>query len=180
MRKDVKQCSRACVICLENKRATKKREPLKPIELNVAEPRRMIATDIAVLPWSADRYRYILIIVDLFSKFVEVVAMQDQTAEFVRNAIETGWVYRYGVPDVLLSDQGRNVDGEVIRQMCTYFGIEKRHSSPYHPQGDGQVERTVEIVKQALRCLLSKRKLDKTVWPEYLAGSGPQREFTEE
>ena len=66
MRKDVEQCCRACVICLENKRATKKREPLKPIELDVAEPRRMIATDIAVLPWSADGCRYILIIVDLF------------------------------------------------------------------------------------------------------------------
>ena len=129
---------RACVICRENKRATKKREPLKPIELDVAEPRRMIATDIGVLAWSADGYRYILNIVDLFSKIVEIVAMQDQIYESVRNAIETGWSYRYGVPDVLLSDQGRNVDEEVIRQMCTFFGINKRHFSPYHPQGDGQ------------------------------------------
>ena len=72
------------------------------------------------------------------------------------------------VPDILLSNQGRNVDGEVIRQMCIYFGIEKRHSSPYHPQRDGQVERTVEIVKQALRCLPSERRLDKTVWPNIL------------
>ena len=117
------------MVCLENKRAVKRKEPLKPIVGDALEPRRMIAADIAVLPWSADGYRYILIIVDLFSKFVELAAMRDQTAESVRRAIETGWLYRYGVPDVLLTDQGRNVDGEEVKSMCAKFGIEKRHSS---------------------------------------------------
>ena len=66
MKKDVEECCKACMVCLENKRVVKRKEPLKPIVGDVLEPRRMIAADIAVLPWSADGYRYILIIVDLF------------------------------------------------------------------------------------------------------------------
>ena len=79
-----------------------------------------------------------------------------------------GWVYRYGVPDTLLTDQGRNVDGECVLEMCASYGIEKRHPAPYHPQSDGQAERAVESVKQSLRCFLEDRNLDRTNWPSVL------------
>ena len=85
MRKDVEQCCRMCIVCLENKRTVKRREPLKPFVLDSPKPRRAIAADIAVLPWGAEGYRYMLIVIDLFSKFVEIVAMRDQTAESVRS-----------------------------------------------------------------------------------------------
>ena len=168
MRKNVEQCCRECIVCLENKRAIKKREPLKPIVLDNPEPRRAIAADIAVQLWGAEGYRYMLIVIDLFSKFVEIVAMRDQTAESVCSALLNGWIYRYGVPDMLLTDQGRNVDGEAVRKMCARFGINKKHSSAYHPQGDGQAERAVESVKQALRCFLVDQNLVKTSWPSVL------------
>ena len=109
-----------------------------------------------------------LIIIDLFSKFVEIVAMRDQTAESVCSALLNGWIYRNRVPDMLLRDQGRNVDGEAVRKMCAGFGINKKHSSAYHPQGDGQAERAVESVKQALRCFLVDHNLVKTSWPSVL------------
>ena len=125
MKKDVEHCCRACVVCLENKRSTKKKEPLKPIILDRPEPTRAIAADIAVLPWGAEGYRYMLIIVDLFSKFVEIVAMRDQTAESVRSGLENWWLYRYGMPDSLLTDQGRNVDGECIREMCEIWDTQE-------------------------------------------------------
>ena len=74
----------------------------------------------------------------------------------------------YGIPDSLLTDQGRNVDGECIREMCAKFGIDKKHSSAYHPQGDGQAERAIENVKQAVRSFFAEHKLDKTNWPGVL------------
>ena len=52
--------------------------------------------------------------------------------------------------------------------MCASYGSDKRHSAPYHPQGDGQVERALESVKQYLRCFLADRNLDKTNWPSVL------------
>ena len=56
--------------------------------------------DIATLPWSYEGYRNMLIIVNLFSKYMEVVIMRDLTGESLRRAVEQGWVYRYGIPDV--------------------------------------------------------------------------------
>ena len=94
----------------------------------------MIATDIATLPWSSGGHRYVLMIVDLFSKYIEAVAMRDQTAESVEEALMIGWIHRHRIPKVLLIDQGRNVDGKAIRELCSKYGIVKKRSSPYHRQ----------------------------------------------
>ena len=73
---------------------------------------------IATLPWSSRGHRYVPMIVDLFSKYIEAVAMHDQTAESVEEALMIEWIYRHGIPKVLLNDQGRNVDGKAIRELC--------------------------------------------------------------
>ena len=69
------------------------------------------------------------------------------------------------LPQVLISDQGRNVDGTMVREVCEELGIEKRRSSPYHPEGNGQADRTVQTFKQCMRCMLEERKIEKTDWP---------------
>ena len=67
--------------------------------------------------------------------------MINQEAETITNAIMTGSVYRHGPPRIFTSDQAPNVDREKVRALLEKLGVEKRHSSPYHPQGDGQAER---------------------------------------
>ena len=76
----------------------------------------------------------------------------------------TGSVYRHGPPRIFTSDQALNVDGEKVRALLEKLGVEKRHSSPYHPQGDGQAERGVRNVTQIMRCLLSERNIGKNDW----------------
>ena len=98
--------------------------------------------------------------VDLFSHCIELAPLEDQTAEFKR-----AWIYRgHGVPKVLLTDQGPNVDGRKVREMCRQLGIEKRHTTAYHPQADGMAERGIGAVKQTLRCLLLDRKMEPASW----------------
>ena len=67
--------------------------------------------------------------------------MKDQEAVTVAKALEYGWFNRYGYPSALLSDQGRNVDGVLVKELCAKYGITKLHSSAYHPEGDGEAER---------------------------------------
>ena len=86
-------------------------------------------------------------------------------ATSVAKALEQGWFLRHGYPLAVLSDQGRNVDGTLINTLCEKLGIAKLRSSPYHPQGDGQAERSVETFKQAMRCLLAERRISETDWP---------------
>ena len=80
----------------------------------------------------------------------------------------------HGIPSVLISDQGKNVDGEGFREMCRKYGIKKCHTSPYNPVPDGMAERQIGHVKQVIRCLLMERSLEEGSWPTLL----PEVTFT--
>ena len=165
--RDVQRYCKRCLVCQRNKPKNQIKEPLEPIE--IAEgPRHAIAFDVATLPWSSDSHRYFLLMTDLFAKYVEIYPMADQTAESICKGLLHGWIHRHGPPAIMLSDQGANVDGKTVRGMLDKFGIEKRRSSPYHPEGDGQAERGIQTVKQVMRCTLEDRCIEKDDWPSIL------------
>ena len=144
----VRACECRCSICLENKRSRTHKQPLTPIKTQYQFPRAAIAYDIATLPWSRGNYRYVPIIVDMFSKYYEAVAIQDQEASTILAALESGWFYSQGYPISLLLDQGRNVDGLLVREMCRKLGIRKLHSSPYHSQRDVETESCIQCLNR--------------------------------
>ena len=76
--------------------------------------------------------------------------MKNQEASTIKDALINQWIYRHGNPKIAVSDQASNIDGEVVSVLCTELGIEKRRSSPYHPEGDGQAERSVQTAKAIL------------------------------
>ena len=74
-------------------------------------------------------YMYILLIVNIFSHYVESIPLKDQTATSIVNAFMEGWAYRgHGVPNIMLTDQGKNVDGLAVHELCHDLGITKRHT----------------------------------------------------
>ena len=157
-----------CVVCSANKRSYQPEVEMQPYEIGDLAPRKTVAMDVGTLPWSASGYRYFLVVVDLFSRYAEFIPMKDQTANSVLKAFMTGWVYSHGLPEILITDQARNMDGESVRSFCSDFNIKKRRSSPYHPEGNGLTERCVQSAKQLLRCLLAERKMQTTEWPEVM------------
>ena len=75
--------------------------------------------------------RYFLLIVELFSHYAEAIPLKGQTATSIVNAFMEGWVYRgYGVPNIMLTDQGKKVDGLAVHELCLDLGITKRHTTP--------------------------------------------------
>ena len=74
----------------------------------------------------------------------------------------------HGVANFLLTDQGSNVDGDVIRQICDKFGIEKRRTSAYHSQGNGFAERSIRNVKEVFRTHLLSNNLHQNKWRSIL------------
>ena len=97
------------------KRLYSPKQPLSPIKLNYELPRAIIGCDVATLPWTKDGFRYVLIIVHLVAKYMEAVPMRNQTAQSIVQALESGWILRFGYPALNLSDQGPNVDGHLVR-----------------------------------------------------------------
>ena len=101
MYSDVEATCRIVLFAWRIKSSTRK-QPLNSIKPKWEFPRSMVAFDIATLPWSRDGFRYVLIMVDLFSKYVEAVPMKDQTAQSVTEALESGWFLRHGYPLAVL------------------------------------------------------------------------------
>ena len=102
-----------CQVCIQNKTSRSAKEPLQSYELDDVKPRSIVAFDVTTLPWATQQHRYFSVIADLFSKYLELVAMKDQHGSTIKSAILDAWVQRHGRPNIAVSDQARDVDGEV-------------------------------------------------------------------
>ena len=104
----------------------------------------------------------------MHSRYIEIAPMKDQEAPTIKAALLQHWIYRHGKFQTALSDQARNVHGSTVWKLCEQLNIEKKHSSPYHPEGDGMAERAIGTVKTTIRCVLQEENVSKYRWPDVL------------
>ena len=75
------------------------------------------------------------------------------------------WVFKYGPPKTLLSDNGSNFASKLFQRMCSYIGVANMYTSTYHPQTNGQVERYNRTILAMLRNYVNEHQDD---WDEYV------------
>ena len=78
---------------------------------------------------------------DYFTRWVEAYPIPNQEAVTVANKLIKEFFFRFSLPDQLHSDQGRQFESTLISEICKLLQINKTRTTPYHPQGDGLVER---------------------------------------
>ena len=101
-----------------------------------------IALDIlGPLPSTDDGNKYILVVADYYTKFVEAYAIRDEQAHTVAQKLVEEFICRYGVPNEIHSDQGRNFESNLFKEVCKLLGVRKTRTTPYNPKSDGMVER---------------------------------------
>ena len=71
---------------------------------------------------------------------MEVEAIADKKASTIVNSLYK-FIADHGVPEVIITDQGREFCNELNDAVCSDYGIEHRIASPYHPQTGGHTER---------------------------------------
>lgn len=105
---DVKDWIQSCEVCQK----VKARKSIGHLQVhNVGQPWERVAIDVAgPFPRSHNGSKYILVVMDYFSKWVEVYPMPNQEAPTVAQALIENWISRYGVPIELHSDQGTNFE----------------------------------------------------------------------
>ena len=110
-----------------------------------------IAIDVlGPLPVSTTGNKYLLIVQDYFTKWVEAYPLPNQEAVSVAEVLIQHFISRFGVPMSLHSDQGRNFESAVFAEMCDLLGIDKTRTTPLHPQSDGMVERFNRTIEAQL------------------------------
>ncbi len=123
----------------------------------MTEPFESVAVDlVGPLPKGKGGCRFLLTYVCMATRWPEAVALRSVTAKAVAEGL---WCIfsRTAIPEVLLSDQGSQFCGRVVRQLCQLLGVDKIRTSPYHPQTNGIVERMHGTLKGVLgRCIDEK------------------------
>ena len=91
-----------------------------------------------------------VVVVDAYSKFPEVVKMTTTTAGTTITALRDIFS-RHGLPEILVSDNGSQFTSREFEKFCVNNGIVHRTSAAYKPFTNGQAERVVQILKSAIK-----------------------------
>ncbi|PAA77512.1 hypothetical protein BOX15_Mlig028235g4 [Macrostomum lignano] len=156
---------KTCTECQTRKKyGPKPRAPLEPeVSSYMGEK---VHTDFAG-PFNATARgnKYLLLMVDHFTGWLEVKALRDCTAESTAWALYTEWITRHGAPEAFISDRGTSFTAELVKSLTENFRIDLRHTTSYHPQANGRCERMVRVVKDGIRLAQSELSL---AWDEVL------------
>ena len=111
-------------------------------------------------------YRYILGVIDYFSKYICLIPMKTITAEEVIKKLWIHWISKFGIPERIHSDRGTNFTSNLFVEHCRALGIEKTHTSPYYPQSNGLTERLFKTIKPMISAVMEERNI--LDWSEVL------------
>ena len=120
-----------------------------------------IAIDImGPLPVSKNGNQYLLVTMDYFSKWPEVYPLPNQEARTVAIVLVREFFCRFGIPMELHSDQGRNFESLLMKEVCAILGIHKTRTTPYYPRSDGMVERFNRTLAAQLSLFVNENHTD--------------------
>ena len=154
----VQQCTR----CLRRKTPSHV-APLQPI--HVTQPLELVHMDYLSLEPSKGNIENVLVITDHFTRYALAYPSKTQTAQATARILWDNFICHYGFPEKFISDQGRNFESDLIKELCKIAGVKKLHTTPYHPQGNGQCERFNSTLCNMLGTLSEEEKSD---WKSYL------------
>ena len=97
-------------------------------------------------------YKYILVMVDYVSKWVEAIPTINNDAKVVKKMLKKIIFLRFGTPRALISDGGSHFCNHVIEALLKKYGVTHKVATPYHPQTSGQVE----VSNREIRWILEK------------------------
>ena len=116
-------------------------------------------------PTALRQLKFLLVDIDYFTKWVEAEPLATITEKSIRTFVWRNIICKYGIPRVLVSDNGKQFDNSAFRDFCSELGIRNHYSSPAHPQ----VNRQVEVTNQTLlKTIKTRLEGAKGIWPDEL------------
>ena len=153
MRKSIQSFVQSCTSCQRNKSSTQRPFGLlTPLEIPDSRWHTVTMDWIMDLPTSSSGFNAIMVIVDKLTKYVHLVPTTKESSSEDVARLFIAHVFQYhGLPKVLISDRDTRFTSGFRRSFCKQLGMQPRYSTAFHPQTDGQTERTNRVLEEVLR-----------------------------
>lgn len=159
MKRDIANMVRSCLNCQKSKIGRHNKAVLETFKVPDQRFQHINIDLIGPLPVS-NGFKYCLTCIDRFSRWPVAIPLGDITAESVARALINGWISHYGMPNIITTDQGRQFESKLFKELSQLTGSKHLHTTAYHPQANGIIERMHRTLKGAIKCHTSKNWTD--------------------
>jgi transposase InsO family protein len=129
-----------CPLCQRVKAKLPAKAGLLSMPICSSPNKRLHIDSYGPLKTSAAGNHYVVIMTDPFTKYVELDAISNKTEDQVAKVLFERWLCRFSAPTIMVSDQGKEFCNELVTRLCALWDVDKRRTSPYHPQTNSSAE----------------------------------------
>ena len=156
MEEDIIKFVKSCDVCQTQKLTRIKRKAEGIIPDTPTDPNDKIAMDIfGPLPMTNKGNEYILSIQDMLTKYITLIPLKNVTSESIVENLFDHYIYIFGSPKHILTDQGQNFLSELVQNFENLFKIRHVRTTAFHPQSNGALERTHATIKDLIKTAMS-------------------------
>ena len=150
MQKDIAEFTRACVSCQQSKIHRHNSAPLQSFLQPDSRFSAIHCDLVGPLPESCG-HAYLLTIIDRFTRHLECIPLREITAKACADAFVLNWVARFGCPQIMTCDMGVQFTSHLWEELCKFLGCKLVHTTAFHPESNGFLERQHRTLKAALK-----------------------------
>lgn len=156
MANDVEQYVKNCGVCVTHKTPYKRAAFLH--QMSSKGPMDLVCMDFLSMEPDSKGIGNVLVVTDHFTRYAQAFPTKNQKATTVAKVLVDKYFVHYGLPARIHSDQGRDFESRLIRELLRSLVIRKSRTTPYHPQGDPQPERFNRTLLSMLATLGDEKK----------------------
>ena len=117
------------------------------------------------IPMALRQLKFLVVGIDYFTKWVEAEPLATITEKNIRSFVWRNIICKYGIPRVLVSNNGKQFNNSAFKDFCSELGIKNHYSSPTHSQANEQVE---VMNWTLLKIIKTRLEGAKGIWPDEL------------
>ena len=150
MNTDVREWTRNCLDCQTSKVVRHNKGQTRVISSNSERFSQIHMDIVGPLPFCEGK-KYLLTIIDRYTRWPEAIPIADITSQTVVKAFSENWVARFGAPSTVTTDRGSQFESCKFNEFLSYIGCSRVRTTAYHPQSNGLIERFHRRLKEGIK-----------------------------